>query len=233
MLYDYWFTQFDFPDENGNPYRSSGGKMVFNEKLKRKIPYGWKVESVFSNSISSIIKPGVKLFNKKTYLATADIKGTSISNGTIINYEGRESRANMQPRVSSVWFAKMKNSVKHLYLNKEMQTIISNSILSTGFCGLQCKETSFEYIASYISNDYFEIRKDILAHGATQQAVNNDDLKNIPIVIPNDNLLYLYHKVTKPLYAKISKNICENHELIKLRDWLLPMLMNGQATISD
>ena len=233
LLYDYWFTQFDFPDENGNPYRSSGGKMVFNEKLKRKIPYGWKVESVFSNSISSIIKPGVKLFNKKTYLATADIKGTSISNGTIINYEGRESRANMQPRVSSVWFAKMKNSVKHLYLNKEMQTIISNSILSTGFCGLQCKETSFEYIASYISNDYFEIRKDILAHGATQQAVNNDDLKNIPIVIPNDNLLYLYHKVTKPLYAKISKNICENHELIKLRDWLLPMLMNGQATISD
>lgn len=207
--------------------------MVFNEKLKRKIPYGWKVESVFSNSISSIIKPGVKLFNKKTYLATADIKGTSISNGTIINYEGRESRANMQPRVSSVWFAKMKNSVKHLYLNKEMQTIISNSILSTGFCGLQCKETSFEYIASYISNDYFEIRKDILAHGVTQQAVNNDDLKNIPIVIPNDNLLYLYHKVTKPLYAKISKNICENHELIKLRDWLLPMLMNGQATISD
>ena len=233
LLYDYWFTQFDFPDENGNPYRSSGGKMVFNEKLKRKIPYGWKVESAFSNSISSIIKPGVKLFNKKTYLATADIKGTSISNGTIINYEGRESRANMQPRVSSVWFAKMKNSVKHLYLNKEMQTIISNSILSTGFCGLQCKETSFEYIASYISNDYFEIRKDILAHGATQQAVNNDDLKNIPIVIPNDNLLYLYHKVTKPLYAKISKNICENHELIKLRDWLLPMLMNGQATISD
>lgn len=233
LLYDYWFIQFNFPDKNGNPYCSSGGKMVFNEKLKRKIPYGWKVESVFSNSISSIIKPGVKLFNKKTYLATADIKGTSISNGTIINYEGRESRANMQPRVSSVWFAKMKNSVKHLYLNKEMQTIISNSILSTGFCGLQCKETSFEYIASYISNDYFEIRKDILAHGATQQAVNNDDLKNIPIVIPNDNLLYLYHKVTKPLYAKISKNICENHELIKLRDWLLPMLMNGQATISD
>lgn len=233
LLYDYWFTQFDFPDENGKPYRSSGGKMVWNDTLKRNIPDGWQVESIISNSLSSVIKPGVEAFDTKLYLATADVKGTSLSTGSLIDYEGRESRANMQPIINSVWFAKMKNSIKHLYLNKEMHPIISNSILSTGFCGLLCCEKSFEYIASYITNPYFEIHKDMLAHGATQEAVNNDDLKDVHIIIPDDSILQVYHETTQPIYAQISENICENQELVKLRDWLLPMLMNGQATISD
>lgn len=233
LLYDYWFTQFDFPDNDGNPYQTSGGKMVWNDTLKRNIPENWKVQSVISNCLSSIIKPGVEIFNTKTYLATADVKGTSISIGTIVDYDGRESRANMQPSINSVWFAKMKNSIKHLYLNKEMQPIISSSILSTGFCGLQCNEISFEYIASYVSNAYFEIHKDMLAHGATQEAVNNDDLAGVHIIIPEDTVLRAYHETTQAIYAQISKNICENQELVKLRDWLLPMLMNGQATISD
>ena len=233
LLYDYWFTQFDFPDNDGNPYQTSGGKMVWNDTLKRNIPENWKVQSVISNCLSSIIKPGVEIFNTKTYLATADVKGTSISTGTIVDYDGRESRANMRPSINSVWFAKMKNSIKHLYLNKEMQPIISSSILSTGFCGLQCNEISFEYIASYVSNAYFEIHKDMLAHGATQEAVNNDDLAGVHIIIPEDTVLRAYHETTQAIYAQISKNICENQELVKLRDWLLPMLMNGQATISD
>ena len=233
LLYDYWFTQLDFPDNDGNPYQTSGGKMVWNDTLKRNIPENWKVQSVISNCLSSIIKPGVEIFNTKTYLATADVKGTSISTGTIVDYDGRESRANMQPSINSVWFAKMKNSIKHLYLNKEMQPIISSSILSTGFCGLQCNEISFEYIASYVSNAYFEIHKDMLAHGATQEAVNNDDLAGVHIIIPEDTVLRAYHETTQAIYAQISKNICENQELVKLRDWLLPMLMNGQATICE
>ena len=232
-LYDYWFTQFDFPDEKGKPYQSSGGKMIMNNSLKKIIPDGWNVESVYSNQLSSIIKPGVDKFDTKTYFATADVKGTSISSGTLIDYENRENRANMQPSVNSVWFAKMKNSIKHLYLNEEMLPIISSSILSTGFCGLQCGDVSFEYMASYISNTYFETHKDMLAHGATQEAVNNDDLTGIHIVIPDDKTLQNYHRITQPIYSQISKNICENQELIKLRDWLLPILMNGQATISD
>lgn len=82
----------------------------------------------------------------------------------------------MQPTVNSVWFAKMKNSIKHLYLNKEMDELVNNSILSTGFCGLQCSKDTFEYVASFIEHSYFETLKDTLAHGATQEAVNNDDL---------------------------------------------------------
>lgn len=232
-LYDYWFTQFDFPGSNDKPYKSNGGLLEWNDTLKRNIPSNWSVDSVAKNSLTKLIKPGVDAFESKTYLATADVKGSAISDGTVIDYETRESRANMQPTEYSVWFAKMKNSIKHLYLNPEMHPIIEQSILSTGFCGLQCDEKSFEYISSYIASPYFELHKDVLAHGATQEAVNNDDLAGIYLLIPDNNTLEKYHETTQPIYAQIAKNICENRELTKLRDWLLPMLMNGQATIKD
>ena len=234
LIYDYWFTQFDFPDENGKPYRSSGGAMVWNEQLKRKIPIDWQVISICNNDLCYIIKPGINSFSgHKTYLATADIVGTTIFKGNDIDYETRESRANMQPSELSVWFAKMKNSIKHLNLNREMKSIIEDSILSTGFCGLQCNLLSFEYIATFIEHSYFETIKDTLAHGATQEAINNDDLCNITLLKPLERVLTLYHEKTKDIYAQISNNICENQKLTQLRDWLLPMLMNGQATISD
>ncbi len=232
-LYDYWFTQFEFPDKNGKPYKSNGGKMVWSELLKQEIPENWAVQSLTSNSLSSVIKNGVDYFDKKEYIATANVLGTEILDGEIIDYANRESRANMQPTINSVWFAKMKNSIKHLFLNKEMQSFINNTILSTGFLGLQCSDDSFEYIASYISNPYFEYKKDTIAHGATQQAVNNVDLNSVYMPIPDNITLLKYHNLAKGLYSLISKNLIENKHLVKLRDWLLPMLMNGQATIAD
>ena len=233
LIYDYWFTQFDFPNKDGQPYRSSGGQMVDVSNMSYRVPAGWKVENVFKNRLTSIIKPGVVPFSTKSYLATAEVNGTTISTGTLVDYETRESRANMQPTENSVWFAKMKKSIKHLYLNSAMKPLIENSVLSTGFCGLQCSECSFEYIASFIEHSYFETLKDTLAHGATQEAVNNDDLSGIALLIPSDEVLQLYHERTKGIYTQMSQNICENQELTRLRDWLLPMLMNGQATVSD
>ena len=233
LMYDYWFNQFDFPNEEGKPYRASGGKMQYSFCLKRDIPEGWTEESVISNSISVPIKPGVERFSTKSYLATADVNGTRLSSGSLIDYETREGRANMQPTVSSVWFAKMKNSIKHLFLNREMKQLIDSTILSTGFCGLQCTEKSFEYISAFIEHSYFEDVKNILAHGATQESVNNDDLLGLGMLVPTSEVLELFHAKAKPLYAQISRNICENQKLTEIRDWLLPMLMNGQATISD
>ena len=233
LMYDYWFNQFDFPNEEGKPYRASGGKMQYSFRLKRDIPEGWTEESVISNSISVPIKPGVERFSTKSYLATADVNGTRLSSGSLIDYETREGRANMQPTVSSVWFAKMKNSIKHLFLNREMKQLIDSTILSTGFCGLQCTEKSFEYISAFIEHSYFEDVKNILAHGATQESVNNDDLLGLGMLDPTSEVLELFHAKAKPLYAQISRNICENQKLTEIRDWLLPMLMNGQATISD
>ena len=230
-LYDYWFVQFDFPDQNGKPYKSSGGKMVYNQELKREIPEGWGVESLVDNTLSTVIKPGIDEFTQKTYLATADVVNTSIKGGRLITYDNRETRANMQPSVNSVWFAKMKSSNKHLFLSHSMKELIDSTILSTGFMGLQCKEESFEYLASFISDPDFEIFKDKLSHGATQQAVNVNDLKSILVTIPDDYTLHEFHKKVKSIFLNIGRNTVEDKYLNSLRDWLLPMLMNGQVKV--
>ena len=230
-LYDYWFVQFDFPDQNGKPYKSSGGKMVYNPELKREIPEGWGVESLVDNTLSTVIKPGIDEFTQKTYLATADVVNTSIKGGRLITYDNRETRANMQPSVNSVWFAKMKSSNKHLFLSHSMKELIDSTILSTGFMGLQCKEESFEYLASFISDPDFEIFKDKLSHGATQQAVNVNDLKSILVTIPDDYTLHEFHKKVKSIFLNIGRNTVEDKYLNSLRDWLLPMLMNGQVKV--
>ena len=230
-LYDYWFVQFDFPDQNGKPYKSSGGKMVYHPELKREIPEGWGVESLVDNTLSTVIKPGIDEFTQKTYLATADVVNTSIKGGQLITYDNRETRANMQPSVNSVWFAKMKSSNKHLFLSHSMKELIDSTILSTGFMGLQCKEESFEYLASFISDPDFEIFKDKLSHGATQQAVNVNDLKSILVTIPDDYTLHEFHKKVKSIFLNIGRNTVEDKYLNSLRDWLLPMLMNGQVKV--
>lgn len=205
-------------------------EFVFSDRAKKS---DFKVQNMFKNDLYSLIKPGVSQFDTKTYYATSEVNGMYISDGWTISYDNRESRANMTPTLYSVWFAKMKNSIKHLFLNDEMSNFVDNSILSTGFYGLQCNELTFEYVASVIHNANFEKLKDILSHGATQQGIGDDDLKNIKLLVPSQELLKEYHNKTAPMFSLISKNINENNALIQLRNELLPLLMNGQATVGD
>lgn len=231
-LYCYWFIQFEFPGIDGAPYKSSGGDMVFSEDLGSMIPKGWSVANIVDNPLCDVIMPGVERFETKRYYATADIIGMDIGSGSEIDYQSRESRANMQPRPNSVWFAKMKDSVKHLFLCDSMSRIIEDSILSTGFLGLDCKTDAFEYVAAFISGPYFEKAKDQYANGATQQAVGNTELEGVKLVVPDKNTLKKFHKTAKPIIEAIGANIMESKGLENLQDWLLPMLMNGQATIA-
>ena len=232
-IYNYWFSQFDFPDENDKPYKSSGGGMVYNKELKRKIPKGWETNTLFKNSLTSILKPKIEMFEgEKEYLATANVNGREVTKGDIITYEKRESRANMQPIENSIWFAKMKASKKHLFVGVYSGDIIENNIFSTGFLGLKCEDFAFEYIASFISSDILEFTKDKISHGATMQGVGNNDLKFIKLVIPNKEVLTGYKKATEDIFKKIDLIRQENVKLIELRDWLLPMLMNGQIKVA-
>lgn len=232
-LYDYWFVQFDFPDEFGRPYKSSGGMLFFDEKYKTLIPIGWKIQNFNSNDLTEIIQPSIDKFeNEKIYLPTANIQNDKIIDfSNKITYTNRESRANMQPISNSVWFAKMKNSKKLLYFSDYSKKYLNSLILSTGLCGLYCKNNSLEYIWNTVNREYFEIKKDSLAHGATQQAINNEDLISIPLLIPHQNIIEQYHNKVKAMYKQKYLNEVENIILTRLRDFLLPMLMNGQITI--
>ncbi|MGL2560592.1 restriction endonuclease subunit S [Helicobacter pylori] len=230
LLYEQYFVRFDFLDENNKPYQTSGGKMKFSKELNRLIPNDFEVKTLGDNPLCNTIKTGVTPFKQKVYYETKHIQETlSLNQGLKVSYNKRPNRANMQPSIYSVWFAKMKDTKKHLFLNQHMQSWIKESILSTGFCGLQCQKHTFEYIASTIKYSPFETRKNNLATGATQKAINIEALDYIFILIPNKELLDNYSKITKPLYEKISNNIIETQTLTALRDFLLPLLLKQQV----
>ncbi|MCQ2727480.1 restriction endonuclease subunit S [Helicobacter pylori] len=230
LLYEQYFVRFDFLDVNNKPYQTSGGKMKFSKELNRLIPNDFEVKTLGDNPLCNTIKTGVTPFKQKVYYETKHIQETlSLNQGLKVSYRKRPNRANMQPAIYSVWFAKMKDTKKHLFLNQHMQSWIKESILSTGFCGLQCQKHTFEYIASMIKHSPFEARKNNLATGATQKAINIEALDYIFILIPNKELLDNYSKITKPLYEKISNNIIETQTLTTMRDFLLPLLLKQQV----
>ena len=180
-----------------------------------------------------LLKPGITQFNgEKIYIPTAEVNGNNINfNSSKITFENRENRANMQPIYNSVWFAKMKNSNKHIYLTEKDNYLIDNFIFSTGFCGAKCKDFAFEYIAGTVELLYFEEMKDKLAHGATMESINNDDLKSLLIPNPSKELLEQYHNITKDIYKQMSLIRIENHKLETLKNTLLPLLINGQLEV--
>lgn len=233
-IYDYWFVQFDFPDKNGRPYKSSGGEMVYDETLKREIPKGWRVQNLLKNDLCKDIKPGIDKFDgAKTYYATADVINGEMNVGAQIDYDNRESRANMQPKPNSVWFAKMKNSVKHITVMSTSDDLLESSIFSTGFFGLKCESETLPYVRSFIYSDYFEKVKDLNSNGATMEAISNDGVKNVKLIIPNETTLKEYSDAISACLSQNDTIRKENAKLISLRDWLLPMLMNGQIKVSD
>ena len=150
-------------------------------KFDKGIPEGWEVTK-FINENCELIPSGVKRYdNLKQYIATADVNELEISNGEYFDYKNRPSRANMEPKVNSLWFAKMADSRKHMYIIEENFYIYCNYIFSTGFAGISCKKEYFYYYLSFIRYGGFEELKDSYANGATQVAINNDNIKRIPI----------------------------------------------------
>lgn len=231
-VYSYWFNQFNFPNVKGLPYSKHNGKMVYNKFVKRNIPKDWKVETLRNNSLSKFIDTGVQYFETKNYLATANVDGFAIKDGEWVTYSNRESRANMDPLICSIWFAKMKNSIKHMVIPENGEWMVKKYIFSTGFSGIQCNKYTYAYLYCLINDPFFEFTKDILSHGATQQSVNNDDLESVKVIIPPLEVLKLFAEFANPLFEKLCNIILENQLLSEQRDSLLSLLINGQVTIN-
>ena len=110
--------------------------------------------------------------------------------------------------------------------------LLNNNIFSTGFLGLECvKKEYLEYIYSVINANAFEVHKDKLSHGATQEAVNNDDIKLIPLLIPSEDVVKKFSKYTQNALEEIYNCSVENSKLSNYRDFILPLLFNGQVKI--
>jgi restriction modification system DNA specificity subunit len=214
-LYDYWFVQFDFPDANGKPYKSSGGEMVFDETLKREIPKGWEVKSL-GDWVE--IRKGT-LITEKTANTNGDIK--VISAGVDFSYY-------------------------HDVANRPKNTItISASGANAGFVNFW-REPIFACDCTTITNsvigrtlyilNFLKIVQDFIyqqARGSAQPHVYPKDIEGLKIIVPPDLLLKRFSEFVENWNLKIANNEKQNHHLTQLRDFLLPMLMNGQVSVAD
>ena len=234
-IFKRWFVDFEFENENGTPYQSNGGKMVYNEELEKEIPKGWEVGRLGDKTLTEFIKSGIEEFkNQKIYLATADVENTQIKNNkTKISFNKKPSRANMQPIKNSVWFARMKESRKLIFFDDYKKNNLKNYILSTGFCGLKCLENSLYYIWFYIQGLEFENLKNNLASGAVQVSINNENIAKINLLIPPKKLLEKFNYQSKIISKKIYNNELENQKLKNIRDYLLPKLIKGKIRIRE
>ena len=233
-VYSYWFQQFNFPFNDGQGYKLSGRPMVWNDTLAMEIPESWAVQTLVANDLATFIDPGIEQFEgDKRYLATADVDGHEINwAADFVNYLNREGRANMQPCLNSVWFAKMKNSKKFLYFGSSSFQGISENILSTGFAGLSTSKKNLEYLINVIDSFEFEKRKDFLAIGATQEAINKQAMSLIPILVPSSDVLEDFHSLVSESYKHISILTDQNRLLVELRNFLLPNLMSRTVSVT-
>jgi type I restriction enzyme S subunit len=214
-LYDYWFVQFDFPNANGKPYKSSGGKMVFNEELKREIPEGWEVKEL--DKIAEI-KRG-KLVTAKTAVLEGKFKVVSAG----IDYSYLHSEYNREKNTITV----SGSGANAGYINFWREPIFAND------CTTVRGKTDE---ATLVILQFLKLRQDYIlnqARGSAQPHVYPNDLAILKIEIPDNDLYKIYGKKIMPYNDIIANNLQQNQKLSELRDWLLPMLMNGQVSISE
>lgn len=226
-LYDYWFVQFDFPDENGKPYKSSGGKMVYNDQLKREIPEGWGVESLwesadFYNGLA-MQKYRPKSENSP-YLPVIKIR--EMMNGV--------SSSTEKARIDIPDEAKIKNGDILFSWSATLEVKLWEGEIGALNQHI-FKVTSEKYAKSFIYYElkrYLKVFKKIAElRKTTMGHITQNHLKQAYIAVPPLKIMAKLDSNLNPIISQRLKLGKENQELMKLRDWLLPMLMNGQIHI--
>lgn len=233
-IYDYWFTQFDFPDADGKPYRSSGGAMEWNEQLKCNVPYGWSAVRLgdvctFRNGIN--YEKGCQ--GNRTY------RIVNVRNITASNYlmDVSDFDKISLPREQADRYVLGEHDIIIARSGTPGATrLIMNPVDNIIFCGfiICCTPIVSEYrlfISQYLKK--LEGTNATKTGGSILQNVSQDTLKSLLVCLPNKATVEAFNAQIMPLIAKMDNIIRENRELTKLRDWLLPMLMNGQATVAD
>jgi type I restriction enzyme S subunit len=227
-LYDYWFVQFDFPDANGNPYKSSGGTMVFDKKLKREIPEGWEsgelidlVDIINDNISHASILPNMP------YVGIEHIKRKTVVLSTWANSKLAKSNKN-QFKENDILFGKIRP-----YFHKVALAPL-NGITSTDTIVFRPRELFLKsFCLETIFSDKFVETATRSSTGSKMPRADLNVLKQYKIPTPTKEILIDFEKTVSCFFQKMTLNTKENRQLTKLRDWLLPMLMNGQITVKQ
>ena len=236
QLYDYWFLQFDFPDENGKPYKSSGGKMVWNEKLKREIPEGWNdcVLGDYIGRITNGLNPrnNFVLGNGRNYYVTIrSLIGTTIDWDNCDRCDDEalakiNSRSQLQ--VGDIIFSAIGTIGRTYYIIEEPSNW---SISETSFT-LRAKENiPNDFFYGMLCSEEIQIKADKAAMGSTLRCLVMASLCSLQYIKIPETTMQSFSAKVSALYKQIHRNNKEILSLTKQRDSLLPLLMNGQVEI--
>jgi type I restriction enzyme S subunit len=255
-IYDYWFVQFDFPhefktvktDKNGRrtelvevkPYKSSGGTMVWNEKLKREIPEGWE-DLLLGDVVEST---GTGLNPRDNFiLGTGNNYYVTIKNieqGRVIldnkcdriNDEALEiinKRSDL--RVGDILFTSIEPvGITYLILEKPNNWNINESVFTIR---PNYDKVTSDFLYMFLSGDYIKSYTKNVAAGSIHKGVRHSILKDCKFILPTKIIINRFTEIIHPILNKIDLIEKENQQLSSLRDWLLPMLMNGQVKVKD
>lgn len=221
-LYDYWFVQFDFPDQNGKPYKSSGGKMVYNQELKREIPEGWGVENLFNVAEVQYGYPFSTDYFNSTGEGVPVIRIRDILGNDTTNYSTEEVEDKYKINVGDVLIGMDGNFhmnywiKENCYLNQRVVKVNSDKLPNM--------------VLKYQIEPFIKLREKSVSR-TTVGHLSDKDLKAINVILPKDKYLSSIFEKFESILENIIINQQQNQQLTQLRDWLLPMLMNGQVKV--
>lgn len=241
QLYDYWFVQYDFPNENGKPYRSSGGKMVWNEKLRREIPAIWGIDSIGS---------------KKIYNSDYTANGSFASLAENVRYNDGEPYA-LLVRIVDL-NGEFFEDGNFVYLNKHGYNFLKSCSLqgdeiiicnvgnagatyrcprlgcpmSLGPNGIVINDPLYNhFLYEYFKSPIGQHQIRTISSGSIQMKFNKTNFRELPIPFPDNRVIHLFNEVYGKLFEEKNLIWAERKELTRIKNKLLPSLMNGQVSV--
>ena len=229
-IYDYWFVQFDFPDENGMPYKSSGGKMVWNEELKREIPEGWMKGCI--SSIATLINDQVSPEDNEIYIhysipafdsgrIPVKEQGSTIESNKYVVSKEMILASKLNPQFPRIWWPAFIEA--NMICSTEFLPLIPNNELYRVFLYLLLKSDAL----------CTEMKQKATCSTGSRRRIDPDVFMSMCFALPTDKTIIAFSEKVFPIIEKVNVCLKENEELTSLRDFLLPLLMNGQVKIGD
>jgi len=240
-LYNYWFVQFDFPNAEGKSYKSSGGEMVYNEILKREIPKGWEVKSLESCLKAIIDYRGKTPKKLESNWSENDsdiiaLSAKNVKNGKLVNLQDANR---VDDDLYKIWMKEKLRDGDILMTSEAPCGEFFYLVGKTNYCLSQrlfAIRTNSEILKHSLL--FYELScgvgySQILGKvsGSTVFGIRQDELRTVNVQVPSLSIQSLFHDFIESIYKKIRNNDYQNQELSSLRDWLLPMLMNGQVKV--
>lgn len=231
IMYDYWFVQFDFPDANGKPYKTSGGKMVYNPTLKREIPEDWRAGNALE--VAHLFGGGTPTKTKQEYWngtipfftpSDSDNNIYSVSTEDYITDEGLQNSSTRLFEPHTV-FITARGSVGRLALNAVPMAMNQS-------CYALKAKNGISYTFLFFLTKELIHHLEVKSSGSVFNSIVSSDIEYTNLALPSERtVIEEFSALAEPIFEKIEASTKENRQLSVLRDWLLPMLMNGQVTV--